>query len=104
MGVMRSSALWSPSLQARSSMLISQGTRCSGSVSGIAYPLKYTAKPGVENFLPASDHFSVLSTPGVVGANYEIHTNSNCGGHPVHHAGYRTTPLHRARSGRPPVR
>src|SRR5437870_3269104 len=65
MGVMRSSALWSPSFQARSSMLISQGARCSGSISGIACPLKYTAKPGDENFLTASDRFRVRTAPGI---------------------------------------
>src|SRR5580704_6192629 len=73
MGVSLSSALWSPSLQARRSALMSPTAGSRGfSALRIAYPLNYTAAPGEDR-----DSFLAHSAPTWNRGTHEYPTNTS---------------------------
>src|SRR5580658_4670859 len=72
MGVSFSSAFWSPSLQARSSVLMSPAAGSPG-CAALCIASDYTAAPGFPKLQPLGDHFLAHSTP----SRLEAHMKSN---------------------------
>src|SRR5437879_1980657 len=80
MGVSPSSALWSPSLQARSSLLMSSTAASPGcDAFCIAYSLNYTAAPGPLKFPSLAGAFpSAFYAYLNRGTQHEIHRDFDC--------------------------